>query len=554
MKISTIQKFRLLDRDLALLAQQINTGGRYEKSLFVPSESNKRRMESEFKALTNRVNSLDASSPAGGLLVKHFLGYIEAERSGLQASFESPGKAFYSFGDSLLRTAGGDYRPDLERSEVLIALMNSVDILWHDGILPVITSLPPIKLQQVLSGLERCVELAGYMQGKIKTRFNSLSATQTDRLFDSLDKYLEKINKYIGHTKKIFDEKGGAPKTGALAESDIVPITHEEYKRTLENTIGVNLDEILSWHEEENAKTRAEALEIARNLEIPEASSVRTMSDISDILLKYAGPCDSPEEMFRRVNLYLKRARAAAHDYIWLPENEVCECTTVPEQLKDSFPWGGYSSDWPSRYPLYNTMFLNNQNYTAVTDGWIKVNALHEAYPGHHCQFVRAMTDPIPETFKKGVKHIPFIEGVCIRTERVFEFAFPEDPFYPLMVAHRRHHTSTRIKIDLMLHYFGKTIGEACDLYEKEMGFNRKTARAQVQAHENMTGYFTGYYYGMKKICDWEKEFGWDKREYTELLFSCGRISMDTLRNVLELSDEDRFSLLHDFGSMLQFR
>jgi len=551
--LDNVKKLRLLDRDIALLTQQVSSEGRYEGAVFAPSESNKKRVEAEQKAILKRIDAVDTSDPVAKLLAEHFKGYIEAGKAGLETYFESPGRAFNWLSESMLKTVGGDYRPEKERAEVFEAKMQSADILWHDGILPVIKDLPSVKLQQVLKGLEHAIELIDYTKPKIKDRFGTLPASQLNKLFTGLDTYAEKINSYIADTKKVFDEKGSVPKTEALADSDVVQITHEEYKRTLENTIGVKLDEILSWHEEENAKTRAEALEIARKIDIPEAKSVRTMKDVSDILWKYAGPCDSPEEMFRRVNLYLKRARSAAHDYIWLPENEICECVNVPEQLKDSYPWGGYSSDWPSRYPLYNVMFLNDYNYTAVTDGWIKINALHEAYPGHHCQFVRAMIDPIPETFKKGIKHIPFIEGVCIRTERVFEHVFPEDPFYPLMVAHRRHHTSTRIKIDLMLHYFGKTIGDACDLYEKEMGFNRKTARAQVQAHENMTGYFTGYYYGMKKITDWEKEFGWDKRDYTELLFSVGRISMDTLRNILELSDQGRHSLLHDYSSMLQF-
>ena len=106
------------------------------------------------------------------------------------------------------------------------------------------------------------------------------------------------------------------------------------------------------------------------------------------------------------------------------------------------------------------------------------------------------------------------VKQTGINKKEFKEFVFSEDPFYPLFVAYRRHHTSVRIKVDLWLRYFGKTIGDAVDLYQQELGFDRQTARFQVQAHENDEGYFTSYYYGMKKLCQWEKEYGYDKKSY----------------------------------------
>jgi len=334
------------------------------------------------------------------------------------------------------------------------------------------------------------------------------------------------------------------------ADDEVVKVTEEEYRNQLKNYIGVDLDEILSWYESENEKTRAEALEIANRLHSP----VKSTAEVNELLFKYAGPCDNATEMLMRANDYLVRTRKGAKEHIWLPEDEKCECVAVDVKYKDSYPWGGYSSDKPLHYPLYNTMFLNIYNYKNVTDGWIKINALHEAYPGHHAQYVRCMADPIPETLKRGAKSVTFSEGVCIRTERVFEHVFAEDPYYPLMVAQRRHHTSTRIKVDLWLFYFGKTIGECVELYMKEMGFDRKTARAQVQAHENVMGYFTSYYFGMKKLEDWERENGWEQKAYTEELFSNGRMALETFERILKLTPEERYSLQHDYASLVQFK
>ena len=108
--------------------------------------------------------------------------------------------------------------------------------------------------------------------------------------------------------------------------------------------------------------------------------------------------------------------------------------------------------------------------------------------------------------------------------------------------------------MDLMLFYYGATLEEAVKVYEKELGFERGTARKQVQAHQNAPGYFTCYYYGMKKICEWEKEYGFSKKDFTELLFSAGYISIGCLGEFVRLTRKERESYLHDVSSLLRER
>jgi hypothetical protein len=114
----------------------------------------------------------------------------------------------------------------------------------------------------------------------------------------------------------------------------------EEYRTMLKKKLGVNLDELLEWHRSEIEKTRSEVFEIASKLDIPEKP--KTMQEINDVLYKYEGPCDSPEEMFRRADEYLKRTRALAHEFVNLPDDEICLCKPISEGCKDSYPWGGY--------------------------------------------------------------------------------------------------------------------------------------------------------------------------------------------------------------------
>ena len=304
------------------------------------------------------------------------------------------------------------------------------------------------------------------------------------------------------------------------------------------------------WHKEEIEKTRSECLKIANELGLEEP--VKDMLDVRDILFRLEPPCESAEEMFERANQYLKRTRALAHEYVKLPDHEQCRCVPLPDCYKDSYPWGGYEGGDFRKVPYHGQMFLNQYNYQNITDGWIKLNSLHEAYPGHHVQYVRAAMDPTPETVKIGTKLIPILEGTCLRTERAFQFIFAEDPVFALFVAYRRHHASVRILVDLMMFYYGAALEDVVEVYEKELGFDRVTARAQVQAHQNTPGYFTCYYYGMKKITQWEQELGFNKWDYTEMLFSAGYISIESLQMLVNLSAEDRERYFHDFPSLLR--
>jgi hypothetical protein len=344
-------------------------------------------------------------------------------------------------------------------------------------------------------------------------------------------------------------ESSGSEEVVAASDDDTIQLDEEYYRRLLREELGVELDHLLDWFVDEVEKTRSEVFAIASRLNLG-GRAPQTMAEVVETLNRHAGPCRMPEEMFARGREYLARAKAGCQGYVTLPE-ESCEIGQVPEIVRTHYPWGGYGGGCPRRRPLRGEMFLNETNFRAVTDGWLKMMAIHEAYPGHHVQFVRANTDPLPETVRMGARSVPLTEGTAHRSERVFEFVFAEDPFYPLFVAYRRHHTSVRIKAELYLRYFGRPIKDAVQLYMDELGFDYATARGQVKAQELMVGYFNCYYYGLKRLQDLEQQYGYDQRSFTELLFSVGRVSLSTFADFLALSETDKKRLLTEFPSLV---
>ena len=549
LKLINIQELRTLDMEIAQISHKAFSSGSREANLFVPTAAALKSVRATLHGLFEDVEELDVSHPIVDVLASHFKEYLGSVQLGLDSLIDDPGKAYHMLGAKISGLCLGDHRPDSIRHEVLMANIENMHHIWEDAIQPKLKKFDDMKLANLQSGLAEVHRAISYVLPKLRTAFRSFKKQRLDVTKTALRDVLENVENHVAIISGQFNDLFSLRAKTIRADDEVIGTAHEEYKRKLKNSVGVDLDEILAWYKEENENTRADVLSIASKLD----DKVKTTEDASKLLFKHAGPSNSPEDMFEKANVYLLRARAAAREHIWLPENEVCELVPIPVHLRDYYPWGGYMGDYPSRYPLYNKMFLNSNNFSSITDGWLKILALHEAYPGHHAQFIRSAIDPIPETMKRGASAAAFTEGVCIRTEKVFEHIFQEDPFFSLMVALRWHHASTRIIIDLMLHYFGNTIGEACDVYEKEMGFDNKTARAQVQAHENMPGYFTGYYYGLKKICDLEKELDWEMKAYTELLFSVGRINLTTFEKIVRLSPQNRHRLLHDFASMLQF-
>lgn len=542
------QTYRELDRDCAAFARKL-TGGK--EPLFIPDEAGMKTMHREWEKLRKRTDALEEPDAVFSLVKHHFEDFLDSQGFELEEAGKHPEKPYLNSFFQIESISRLSRKPQEEQCREVLRCLEEPG-REKDTFLRLI--------QKRHSGKEQ-YETARALEGTRKDL--EKLGERRDRYFPGFDetqrqKVAEKLKWFCGILSEMAEElvlgnTGKEPEQETENLNYTVRMEEEEYRTLLKKRLGVSLDELLAWHREETDKTRAEVFSLAASLvktqNLPEEVP-STMQEVNELLYKYEGPCDSPEEMFARAEGYLKRTRALAHEYVRLPEDESCRCVEVPESCRDSYPWGGYEGGDFSVRPLEGQMFLNQYNYKNVTDGWIRMNAMHEAYPGHHVQYVRAELDETPETVKIGAKLVPLLEGTCLRTERAFEFLYEEDPFYPLFIAYRRHHASVRITVDLMLFYYGNTVEEAVKKYEEELGFEWGTARKQVQAHLNSPGYFTCYYYGMKKICQWEEEYGFSKKDFTELLFSAGYLSIDRFGELVRLTPEERERYFHEFSGL----
>lgn len=512
----------------------------YETHTLIPSIALKEEMKAAFESLLEEAKKLPEPDPVFSLLRSHFIEFLTGRISAVETNFQHLARFMSGQTWVLDFNSRQDSRPAQERLAVLSARLSQTDALW-EGIKALFPDSQSDKIQEVARACKILRVIACNVKTNIPKYYHELDSRAQADLAVKLD---EIVSRAAAWEKEAL--YAAESKTPAEHGSDSVtkPVNPERYRRILENELGVSLEELLDWHEREMASTREQLLDTARDLGV---RPVKSLADVFAILDEHAGPCDTVEEMFSRMKGYVETAKKATLDgYVKLPE-EHCVVSPTPEQTRDSYPWGGYGGGCFRRRPLVGEVFLNETNYKAVTDGWLKMMAIHECYPGHHVQFVRTTMDPLPETVKIGSRYIPLMEGTAHRSEKLMEHIFP-DRFFPLFVRLRRHHTAVRIKADLWLHYFGKPVDDAVKLYMQELGFDRTSARGQVLYQELNPGYMTCYYYGMKKIGDLQAKFKYGDKEFTEILFSVGRLSLANFERFLELSDEDKVRFQTQFA------
>lgn len=554
--------YRRFDMECASLSDRMRSSRDYEPVLFIPTRAARDEVERALQSLLDRSLTLPALDPVFSILKAHFEEYLRGQISSLNSRFSQPSQ----FIDGLTRFIGFTGRKDSrfaeERAYILERRLAQADELWN-AVRLLLPTLDADKIRGLSRSCETLTMIADLNAGRVETDYAGLPdpalATLTGALKDLAQKATAWARECVAAAESMVQAEGpGEPPDGAGTIARNSPAgqdldaAREEYRNILAEERGVELDELLRWYDDEVEKTREEMFDIAQAIDLGNERIPRTVQGVVYALNKYAGPAANDQEMFARCRDYLARAREALTGYVNMPD-EICRVVPMEEEGRAHNPWGGYRGGCPRRRPLIGEMVLNPDNVPAITDGWIKINAVHESYPGHHVQFVRTTADPLPATVKEGARSTPLMEGTCLRSERVFEFVFPEDPFYPLFVAYRRHHTAVRIKADLYLHYFRRPVDDAVELYMDELAFDRKTARGQVLAQELQPGYFTTYYYGLKRITELQEKFGYDDKSYTEMLFTPGRLSLKNFEAFLALPEADKKRFLTQFPSMMEY-
>jgi uncharacterized protein (DUF885 family) len=212
--------------------------------------------------------------------------------------------------------------------------------------------------------------------------------------------------------------------------------------------------------------------------------------------------------MERLLTTYAERMRAArefvvARGLVTMPERERLDVVATPEFMRHEVPFAAYSeptsndSDQVGRY--YVTPPANAEQLAEHDEVGLAHTCVHEAYPGHHLQFVTANRQPAAHSLPRLLNaSASFYEGWALYSEQLMhEQGFLSRPESRILLLRDRLWRALRVMLDVELHTRGLTFEAATDRMVSALGFPREHAEADLAWYTRSPtiplGYATGW-------------------------------------------------------------
>ncbi len=291
--------------------------------------------------------------------------------------------------------------------------------------------------------------------------------------------------------------------------------------------LGIDADALHAYGEELFARTRDELAEVCRELdgENPTALAKRIQADhppAAELLAVY------------------RREMQAAHDFlasralVTLPAVTRLEVVETPVFLRHQIPFAAYSEPSPNDpaqqgyyyvTPPRDAAELAEHDYAGL-----RHTCVHEAWPGHHLQFVTANLNPparsLPRFFNASAT---LYEGWALYCEQLMhEQGFLDRPENRFILLKDRLWRALRIVIDVEIHTRGLGLDAAADRMVVHLGFPRSQALAELTWYSQAPTVPMGYAVGWALINALRagQPAGFVLREFHDRLLSQGSIAL----------------------------
>lgn len=194
-------------------------------------------------------------------------------------------------------------------------------------------------------------------------------------------------------------------------------------------------------------------------------------------------------DVYKKLTQRMREAFIEA-GWVGFPKNDRLLVQPVPEFMRDQFPTAAYSSPGAFDPDQTGIFWVNDLSLAAQTEErrqaeiaqhfGMELTCAHEAYPGHHLQFV--MQHRNPSMVRKMAHHAIYYEGWTLWCEQmtIDLLGTEENPYLKLLQLHDALWRAWRIVIDVGLHTGELSYDAACDVLVSEVGFTRARAQGDV--------------------------------------------------------------------------
>jgi uncharacterized protein (DUF885 family) len=234
----------------------------------------------------------------------------------------------------------------------------------------------------------------------------------------------------------------------------------------------------------------------------------------------------------RHVATAFRRAKAVS-----FPKGEQLRVKPVPEFLRALIPTAAYSAPGAFARPQRGTFWVNDLSVTKSAEAeklaerqqhfGLSLTCAHEAYPGHHLQFVTA--NEHPRKWRRLFSHAVFYEGWTLWCEQMMvDLKIDASPWLRVQQLHDALWRCHRILVDLRLQTSRYSYGQAVQHLQHHLGFTRARAEADVNWYTAQPAVPMSYWLGRLENERLRQRLmvgrGWSLRKFNDWLLSFGTL------------------------------
>jgi len=283
----------------------------------------------------------------------------------------------------------------------------------------------------------------------------------------------------------------------------------EHFERLLQQQhfLPINADQLHRFGQQLFSETQ-------QALEKELSTSKITLEDIYQNTPQKENLLDSYRQEIQAAQKFLSK-----HDLIALPETETLTVTETPVFLRHQIPFAAYmdpASNDPEQHAYYyvtppvDDESLQEHNFAAISQ-----TSVHEAWPGHHLQFVTAnQSENGGSLLRRLNPSATLYEGWALYCEQLMlEQGFKQHPGQKIILLRDRLWRALRITLDVEIHTRGLSLDDAADKMVSAIGFSKQQALAELSWYTQAPTVPMSYAVGWALITTLRDQLGFKDRE-----------------------------------------
>lgn len=231
---------------------------------------------------------------------------------------------------------------------------------------------------------------------------------------------------------------------------------------------------------------------------------------------------------------------------VTFPEGDELQVRPVPEFMRHLFPTAAYSSPGAFEKRQRGIFWVNDLSSTKTTEAeklkeqqqhfGLSLTAAHEAYPGHHLQFVIA--NQHPRKWRRLFAHAVFYEGWTLWCEQMMvDLKIDRSPWLEVQQLHDALWRCHRILVDLRLQTGRYSYAQAVKHMQKHLGFTKSRAEADVNWYTSSPAVPMSYWLGRLENARLYRRLvegrGWKLKQFNDWLISHGTLPQSWLERYM---------------------